>query len=60
MLRPEYLEKCAAVIALSCEEPWNAIKSFDRWIEVLMDVLEEHMKGLPLKMQDSLHEASKV
>ena len=58
MFRPEYIPKTVAVIALNCEEPWNALKSLRQWIEVLLDIFEEHMKGLPLETQDMLHHQS--
>jgi len=58
LYRPEYIPKTVAIIALNCEEPWNAIKSLRSWIEVLMDILEEHMKGLPLETQDKLRTQS--
>ena len=58
MLRPEYLPKTVVAITLSCAEPWNALKSFQQWIEVLMDILEEHMKEVPLETQDKLRKSS--
>ena len=60
MLRPEYLPKTVVAIVLSCAEPWTALKSFQQWIEVLMDILEEHMKGVPLETQDKLRKSSKI
>ncbi len=58
MYKPEYIPKTVAVIAINCEEPWNAMKSLRQWVDVLMEVLEEHMKELPLEIQDSLHTQS--
>lgn len=58
-LRPQCFEKCIAVIALNCEEPWNALSSLGQWIDVLMELLEENMQGLPLEKQDSMRDASK-
>ncbi len=58
MYKPEYIPKTVAVIAINCEEPWNALKSLRQWIEVLMEILEEHMKGLPLETQDAMHNQS--
>ncbi len=60
MLQPEYFQKTVVAIVLNCEEPWNAMKSFQQWIEVLMDILEEHMRGLPLETQDALRNKSAI
>lgn len=46
------------MIALNCEEPWNCAKELRLWIDVLMEVLEEHMKELPLETQDKLRDQS--
>jgi hypothetical protein len=48
------LEHCVAVIALNCEEPWEALSSFDKWRDILMKILEENMVNLPLAKQDSM------
>lgn len=58
VFQPEYLTKCIAVIALNCEEPWNMAKDMEKWIAVLMDILEEHMKEVPLSQQDAMRTAS--
>lgn len=47
------------MIILNCEEPWNAAKELRQWIDILMEVLEEHMKELPLETQDALRNQSK-
>jgi len=60
LLRPNYIENCIAAIALNCEEPWNAQSSFQHWIDVLMEVLEENMKDLSLDKQDNMKSSSKI
>ncbi len=58
MLRPAYFRKMVVAIVINCEEPWNALKSFQQWVEVAMDILEEHMKELPLETQDAMRNQS--
>lgn len=60
LFKPEYLTKCVAVIALSLDEPWKIMSGLDEWIKVLMNLLEEHMKELPLEKQDALKKSSKI
>jgi hypothetical protein len=57
LFKPEYLTKCAAVIALNCEEPWKMMTDLEGWISVIMNILEEHMKELPLDKQDQLRQS---
>jgi len=59
LMRAEYLKSCVAAITINCDEPWNALSTFQQWINILMEILEEHMKDLPLEMQDGMRKASK-
>lgn len=47
------------MIVLNCEEPWDIAKELRQWIDVLMEILEEFMKELPLDTQDMLRNKSK-
>lgn len=46
------------MIVLNCEEPWGMVNELRQWIEILMDILEEYMKELPLETQDKLRSQS--
>ena len=46
------------MIVLNCEEPWAVVNELRQWIEILMEILEEYMKELPLETQDKLRENS--
>ena len=59
LMRAEYLKNCVAAITINCDEPWNALSTLQQWVEILMDILEEHMKDLPLETQDKMQEDSK-
>ncbi len=58
-MRADYLKSCVAAITINCDEPWNALRTFQQWVNVLMEVLEEHMKDLPLETQDGMRNGSK-